>query len=208
MIGKYPSIRKYPSRIFRINTLRATMIISALFAAPAFSQNAASAAGPGGVGGAAIAEVEARVVGIDTASNSVSLQGASGRVVNIAVNPEVGEVSKLQIGDTVHIKYENALLVRATKVASNGIRERVDETATIPASAGSTATARRVQVLASVQKVDHAKRTITIRGPNKTETLQAGPDVSLKGIKAGDSVHAEFIEATAVLVTRNGAPIK
>ena len=88
------------------------------------------------------------------------------------------ESSKLQIGDTVHIKYENAALIRATKVASDGIRERVDETATIPASGGSTATARRVQVLATVQKVNPAKRTITIRGPNKTETLQAGPDVS------------------------------
>jgi hypothetical protein len=208
MIRTNPLIRKHPSRTFRINTLRAAMVVSALFAAPAFSQNTASAAGPDGVGGAAVAEVEARVVGIDTASNSVSLQGASGRVVNIAVNPEVGEVGKLQIGDTVHIKYENAVLIRVTKVSSNGIRERIDETATIPASAGSTATARRVQVLATVQKVDHAKRTITIRGPNKTETLHAGTDVSLKGIKTGDSVHAEFIEATAVLVTRNGAPIK
>lgn len=199
--------RKHSSRIFSINTLRAAMLVSALFAAPAFSQNAASGAGR--------AEwvpppprVQARVVGIDTASNSVSLQGKNGRIVDIAVNPQVGDVAKLQIGDTVHIKYENAVLIRATKVASNGIRERVDETATIPATGGSTATARRVQVLATVQKVDHAKRTLTIRGPNKTETLQAGPDVSLKGIKTGDSVHAEFIEATAVLVTRNGAPIK
>jgi Cu/Ag efflux protein CusF len=186
----------------------AFLVVSALFAAPAFSQNAASSAGPGGVSGAAAAEVQARVVGIDTASNSVSLQGTNGRVVNIAVNPEVGDVGKLQIGDSIHIKYENAVLIRATKVASNGIRERVDETATIPASGGSTATAHRVQVLATVQKVDHARRTITIRGPNKTETLQAGPDVSLKGIKIGDSVRAEFIEATAVLVTRNGVPIK
>ncbi|SOE46941.1 hypothetical protein SAMN05414139_00136 [Burkholderia sp. D7] len=188
--------------------LKATIVVSALFTAPAFSQDAASGAGPGGVGGAAIAEVEARVVGIDSASNSVALRGSSGRVVQIAVNPEVGDVGKLQIGDTVHIKYANAVLIRATKVASNVIRERVDETATIPASGGSTATARRVQVLATVQKVDAARRIITIRGPNKTETLQAGSDVSLKGIKAGDSVHAEFIEATAVLVTRNGAPIK
>lgn len=199
---------QYLSRIFSINGLKAAMVISALFAAPAFAQDAASGTGTGGVGGAATAEVQARVVGIDTASNSVALQGSSGRVVDIAVNPEVGDVGKLQIGDTVHIKYENAVLIRATKVASNGIRERVDESATIPASNGSTATARRVKVLATVQKVDRAKRTITIRGPNKTETLQAGPDVSLKEIKTGDSVQAEFIEATAVLVTRNGAPIK
>ena len=200
--------RKFSSRIFSINGLKAAMVISALFAAPAFAQDPASGAATGGVGGGATAEVQARVVGIDTASNSVALQGASGRVVDIAVNPEVGDVGKLQIGDTVHIKYDNAVLIRATKVASNGIRERVDETATIPASNGSTATARRVKVLATVQKVDHAKRTITIRGPSKTETLQVGPDVSLKGIKTGDSVQAEFIEATAVLVTRNGAPIK
>ena len=203
-----PKTRQYPSRILSTNTLKAAMVVAALFTAPAFSQDAASGAAPGGVGGAATAEVQARVVGIDTASNSVALQGKSGRIVDIAVNPEVGDVGKLQIGDIVHIKYENAVLIRATKVTSNGIRERVDETATIPASGGATATARRVQVLATVQKVDHAKRTITIRGPNKTETLQAGPNVSLKGIKAGDSVHAEFIEATAVLVTRNGAPIK
>jgi Cu/Ag efflux protein CusF len=200
--------RKQASPVFCANALKAAIVVSALFTAPAFSQNAASAAGPGGVSAAVTAEVQARVVGIDTASNSVALQGARGRIVEIAVNPEVGDVGKLQIGDTVHIKYENAVLIRVSKVASNGIRERVDETATIPASAGSTATARRVQVLATVQKVDPAKRTITIRGPNKTETLRVGPDVSLKGIKAGDSVRAEFIEATAVLVTRNGAPIK
>jgi hypothetical protein len=35
-----------------------------------------------------------------------------------------------------------------------------------------------------------------------------GPDVSLKDIKTGDSVRAEFVEATAVLVTRDSAPIK
>lgn len=200
--------RQTASPALRTAAIKTAIVISALFAAPAFAQTAASSAGPGGVGAAAVAEAQARVVGIDTASNSVALKGPSGRVVNIAVNPEVGDVGKLQIGDTVNIQYQNALLVRATKVASNGIRERIDETATIPASAGSTATARRVQVLATVQKIDQAKRTITLRGPNKTETLHAGPDVSLKGIKAGDSVQAEFVEATAVLVTRNGAPIK
>jgi hypothetical protein len=172
------------------------------------SRLVAASRNPGWSARATAADVQARVVAIDTASNSVALKGSRGRVVDIAVNPEVGDVSKLQIGDVVNIKYENAVLVRATKVASNGIRERIDETATIPASGGSTASARRVQVLATVQRIDQTKRTITIRGPNKTETLHAGPDVSLKGIKASDSVHAEFIEATAVLVTRNGAPIK
>ncbi len=200
--------RHYASPVFSTTVIKAAIVVSVLFAAPAFAQTAASSAGPGGVGAAVIAEVQARVVGIDTASNSIALQGPQGRVVDVAVNPEVGNVGKLQIGDILNIQYQSALLVRVTKVASNGIRERIDETATIPASGGATATERRVKVLATIQKIDMTHRTITLRGPNRTETLHVGPDVSLKGLKVGDSVQAEFVEATAVLVTRNGAPIK
>lgn len=188
--------------------VRSTLLVSALIAAPVMAQTAASSAGPDGVGTAATAETKARVVGIDTASNSVALQGESGKVVNVAVNPDIADVGKLKLGDTVNIRYENALLVRATKVKSNGIRERIDETAAVPEANGSTASARRVQVIATVQKVDQKHRTITIRGPYKTDTLHVGPDVSLKDIKAGDNVRAEFVEATAVLVTRDGAPVK
>jgi Cu/Ag efflux protein CusF len=200
--------RHYASPVFSTTAIKAAIVVSVLFAAPAFAQTAASSAGPGGIGAAVIAEVQARVVGIDTTSNSIALQGPRGRVVDVAVNPEVGNVGKLQIGDILNIQYQSALLVRVTKVASNGIRERIDETATIPASGGATASERRVKVLATIQKIDLAHRTVTLRGPNKTETLHVGPDVSLKGLKAGDSVQAEFVEATAVLVTRNGAPIK
>jgi len=188
--------------------VRTTLLVSVLIAAPVMAQTAASSAGPDGVGAAATAETKARVVGIDTASNSVALQGESGKVVNVAVNPDIADVGKLKLGDTVNIRYENALLVRATKVKSDGIRERIDETAAVPEANGSTASARRVQVIATVQKVDQKHRTITIRGPYKTDTLHVGPDVSLKDIKAGDNVRAEFVEATAVLVTRDGAPVK
>jgi hypothetical protein len=182
--------------------------LAVLLATPAFAQTAASSVGPNGVAAAAIVETQARVVGIDTVTNSVALLGESGKVANVAVNPEVGNVSKLQIGDTVSIKYQNALLIRAAKVASNGIRERIDQTATMPASEGSTASVRRVEVLATVQKIDRVRRTITLRGPNKTETFHVGTDISLKQMKVGDSVEAEFQEATAILVTRNGAPIQ
>ena len=191
-----------------MHVVRTVIVISALVAAPVMAQTAASSVGPDGVGAAATAETKAQVVGIDTASNSVALQGESGKIVNVAVNPDVADVGKLKLGDTVNIRYENALLVRATKVKSNGIRGRIDETAAVPEANGSTATARRVQVIATVQKVDQKHRTITIRGPYKTDTLHVGPDVSLKDIKTGDSVRAEFVEATAVLVTRDGAPIK
>ena len=200
--------RHHTSSKISMHLVRASIIVFALIAAPSMAQTAASSVGPDGVGAAATAETKAQVVGIDTASNSVALKGESGKIVNVAVNPDIADVGKLKLGDTVNIRYENALLVRATKVKSDGIRERIDETAAVPEANGSTATARRVQVVATVQKIDKAHRTITIRGPYRTDTLHVGPDVPLKDIKVGDNLRAEFVEATAVLVTRDGAPIK
>ncbi|MFM0325084.1 hypothetical protein [Caballeronia glebae] len=172
----------------------------------ASADDAASA--PTARGAAAIAQVQARVVGIDPTSNSVSLQGPSGRVVEVAVNPEVGDVKKLQLGDVVNIEYRSALLVSATKVKSNGIRERIDTQATIPASGGVTAEARVVEVIGTIERVDTKNRRVTLRGPNRTVTLQAAPDVSLAGLKAGDMVHARFESATAVQVMRGGQAIR
>ncbi|WP_087633921.1 copper-binding protein [Caballeronia telluris] len=174
----------------------------------AIAQNAASGAGDDTRGAATVAEAQAHVVGIDPATNSVALQGPQGRIVEVAVNPEVGDVKKLQIGDTVNIQYRNALLVRATKVKSTGIRERVDTEATIPASGGVAATARSVQILATIQKIDAQKRLITLRGPSRTEVFQVAPDVSLDGLKTGDTVRAEFVSATAIQVLRGGAAVK
>ena len=172
----------------------------------ASAQDAAS--GPMARGAAAVVQVQARVVGIDPATNSVTLQGPEGRMAEVAVNPEIGDVKKLQLGDTVNIEYRTALLVRATKVKSNGIRERVDTEAAIPASGGVSAQARIVEVIGTIEKVDAKNRRVTLRGPQRTVTLAVAPDVSLAGLKAGDTVQARFESATAVQVLRGGQGIK
>jgi Cu/Ag efflux protein CusF len=100
------------------------------------------------------------------------------------------------------------LLIHADKVKSDGIRERIEQTAAVPVTGGTTTSARRVQILATIQKIDVKKRTVTLRGPSQSYTTDVAPDVSLAGLKVGDSVSAEFVSATAVQVTRNGAPIK
>lgn len=177
---------------------------------PAIAQDlsVASGVGPNGVGAATVADTKATVIGIDTAANSVTLRGSAGRVAEIAVNPQVGNVGKLQIGDVLSIEYRNALLIHADKVKSDGIRERVDDTATVPVAGGATASAHRVQILGTLQTIDAKKRLITLRGPTQTYRFIAAPDVPLTGLKVGDSIHAEFESATAVQITRNGAPLK
>ncbi|WP_250502922.1 MULTISPECIES: copper-binding protein [unclassified Caballeronia] len=189
-----------------VRILAACMALAFGAVGSASADDAASA--PTTRGAAAIAQVQARVVGIDPTTNSVSLQGPGGRVVEVAVNPEVGDVKKLQLGDIVNIEYRSAVLVSATKVKSNGIRERIDTDALIPASGGVAAEARVVEVIGTIERVDAKNRRITLRGPNKTVTLQAAPDVPLAGLKSGDMVHARFESATAVQVMRSGQGIK
>jgi len=62
--------------------------------------------------------------------------------------------------------------------------------------------------VATVRKIDRKKRTITLRGPSRTETLDVAPDVPLEKIKVGDSVRAVFVSAIAAQVSRNGEDVK
>ena len=88
----------------------------------ASAQDAASS--PTARAAAAVVQVQARVAGIDPVTNSVTLQGPQGRMAEVAANPEIGDVKKLQLGDTVNIEYRNPLLVCAAKVKSNGVTIR------------------------------------------------------------------------------------
>jgi hypothetical protein len=56
--------------------------------------------------------------------------------------------------------------------------------------------------------IDAAKRVVTLRGPTRTVTLVASSGLALGDLKVGDSIRADYIEATAVQVTRDGAPLR
>jgi Cu/Ag efflux protein CusF len=154
------------------------------------------------------AELVATVVSTDAANNAVTLRGARRNVVTVTVDPTVGDVSKLKPGDQVKVFYKEALLLRADKVSTRGIRSRVDTVATTPASGGVAATARSVEVVATVQKIDRKSRKVALRGPTRTVVVVAPPDVSLESLKVGDSVRADYVGATAIRVTRNGQPLE
>lgn len=192
----------------RTTTIKAALLLSAALASPVFAQNASPDDAQKGVGAAALARVEASVIGIDAASNSVTLRGPRGNVAVVEVNPEIADVKKLQIGDKVDIAYRNAMLLSVDKAKSNGIRERVETDAAVPASDGVVTSARRVEVLATVQKIDRKKRLVTLRGPSRTEVLEVSPEVSIDKLKVGDSVHAVFVSAAAAEVTRAGTTVK
>jgi Cu/Ag efflux protein CusF len=205
-----PSLKPHAFKPHSYSLKFAVAALSACFAmAPAaFAQAPASEAAPQAVGAAALVHVQARVVEIDADSNSVALQGPRGNVAVLDVNPAVADVKKLHVGDIVNIAYQKAVLIGVDKLATKGIRQRVDTEIAQPASGGVVASARRVEVVATVQKIDRKHRTVTLRGPTRTETLDVAPDIELDKLKVGDSVRAVFVTAVAASVARNGADVK
>jgi Cu/Ag efflux protein CusF len=184
-------------------TIGAALMVAAFAAAqPAWAQDAMASAAQGIVSEVQPVHLKAEIVGIDPGTRTLTLKGPAGNVVVVLVSQQVAGFDQLQIGDRVDVLYKNALLVKADKVtgADKGIRARVDTQVYAPASGG-FASARQVEVLATVQKIDHKKRLVTLRGAYQTQTLEVGPDVDLKGVKVGDTIHAVFVSAAAVQVT-------
>lgn len=200
------------TRQFDLACLVRAAALAAALALSCGTQAAAPAAksseAQGGVGASTVLRVNARIVDIDTGTNSVLLEGPRGNDLSVTVSPEIGDVSKLKVGDRVEIAYQNALLVRAEKVASNGIRERIDTDSTTPVSGGETTSVRSAEIVATVEKIDRKKRLVTLRGPSRTEVFRAPPEISIDSLKVGDSVRAQFVSAAAVQITRDGVPVK
>lgn len=204
--------------MMKATTLAAAVaVVGMVFAQAALAQNEQPASAPEGqsaLAGAAQAivanaepvHVQARIVGIDRASRVVTLRGPRGNDVDIALSQQVSNFDQLNVGDTVDVLYKNALLVTAEKVTGKdkGIRKRVDTNVYLPASSGYDA-ARQVEVQATVQHINLKKREVTLRGAYQTVTLDATPDVDLKKLKVGDTIHAVFVSAYATQITPVGA---
>lgn len=83
--------------------------------------------------------------------------------------------------------------------------------ATVAASKpGQVALADAVQVAATVQAVDKAKRLVTLQGPEgNVFIVQAGPDVkNFDQIKVGDQVVARYIEALTLTLKKGTGAVR
>jgi Cu/Ag efflux protein CusF len=188
-------------------TIGAALTAAVLAAAqPVWAQEPLARAAQGVVSAVQPVHMKATIVGIDPGTRSLTLQGANGNVVIVLVGQQVAGFEKLKVGDHVDALYKNALLVKAERVTGKGkgIRERVDTQVYTPASGGFES-ARQVEVLATVQKIDRKRRLVTLRGAYQTQTLEVGPQVDLADVKVGDTIHAVFVSAAAVQVTPQGA---
>lgn len=158
--------------------------------------------------GTNVTHVSAVVFDVDAAHNSVTLVEEHGEPFDVAVDRSLGNVRQLRPGDTVDITFSRALLLRADKSDASGIRRRVDKEVTTAASRGSSLSMHRVEATTTVVQIERGRHQLTLRGPTRTVTLQANSDKLLDGLRVGDSVRVDYVEATAVRILRNGVPLR
>ena len=157
------------------------------------------------IGAERLVVVTGSIEAVDRARRVVTVRGPRGNVVDIHAGPEVRNFDQIQAGDTVAVRYYQALGLALDKVTKSAIRERIDtevaERAPLGARPGAAA-GRRIEVVADVQAVDLKNRTVTLRGVRYTVTLAVAPAIKLENISPGDQVRADYIEAAAVSVEK------
>ncbi|MFM0326001.1 hypothetical protein [Caballeronia glebae] len=200
------------SRFVRLITATAAASVALLAIPAAQAQQSPASAQPSSavqaVGDAVVVNMVAKISKIDLQKATVEMKGQNGKTATIVVDPTIADISKLKVGDEVHMQYRAELLMSADKVDPKDTHTRVRADQVSPASGGVVVKTTGVQIVATIQKIDLATREVTLSGPNRIATLKASPDVQLDKLKVGDNVMATYVAATAIEVTRNGKVVK
>lgn len=149
-----------------------------------------------------MAKITASVEAIDSAARTVTLKGPRGKVVTLAVGPEVKNFAQVKVGDMVVVRYAEALSLELKK-GGKELRQRSEREGSAVAQPGErpgAAAGRQITVIADVTAVDRKKMIVTLRGPKQTVELKLRDPEQVKLVKVGDQVEATYREAVAVSV--------
>ena len=147
--------------------------------------------------------LHATVEAVDPATREVTLKGPKGKIVTIKAGPEVKNFDQIHVGDVLTARYLEsvALVVRKTDAGPSANESRTVEVA----PKGHKPAAKIVEtkeVTATVEAIDYAARTVTLRGPEgNARTIKVDPSVKrLNEVKKGDQVVARYTEGLAISV--------
>lgn len=145
----------------------------------------------------------ASVEAVNLKTRIVTLKGADGNLFDLKVGKEARNLPQVKVGDTVTIKYYQALAFEIKKpgTAPEGTSTRV---AMERAKAGEKpygAAGGKVSVTAVITAIDKQEQTVSLKGPKgKVVTVKAENPKNLEKIKVGDNVLITYTEAVAISV--------
>ena len=146
------------------------------------------------------AEVEAlvTVVSVDKQKRTVTFRGPRGNEVELQVPPEAQNLDQVKKGSVFRIKYAEAIAIAVTRggAPSKGDEQNM-QLAKKGANPGGTATRTR-HVSGVVEAIDLKTRYVSLRGPERSVSLQVGDDVKLEELKVGDRISIAYTQGLAL----------
>jgi Cu/Ag efflux protein CusF len=155
-------------------------------------------------------ELTATVKAVDTAKRTVTLAGPAGTTRILKVGPDV-DLTKVQPGDNIVVRYTEALALLVEPPSGATVQPSA---ARMPAAGGQAGPMEGLIAVdtttatATVQAVDPAKRTVTLRSPDgTTHTYKIDKHVAnFDQIKVGDQVRATLVDSLAVVIRKADEP--
>ena len=157
-------------------------------------------------GGAVVGQLTmtATVVKVDPATREVTVRDSEGKTTTVVAGPMVRNFDRIRAGDKVALRYQESVSV----VAMSGVdatpsrAQGVDVTGAPLGQKPAGTIVATDEVIADVVGLRPEDRTVTLKGPLRTVTVQVAEKV--KGydrLKVGDKVVLRVTQALAIEVT-------
>ena len=176
---------------------KSAIIISAIAAAFAINVHAQTKASA-----ERTVDLTATIVAIDKTTRDITLKGPRGNWVVVTAGPDVKNFDQMNVGDKVHAKYNEALVLELKKGNDLAVT-RTEEKSSVGAMPGAQpagVAGRKITVVADVIAVNPTTQTVTLQGPQLTAELKVADPAQFKKIRKGDQVYAVYTQALAMVV--------
>lgn len=189
----------------RISSILAAVACAALLLPTANAAEKKAESKPAAMATAA-AKVTATVTAIDYKARTVKLKDEKGAEVELVVGPEATRFNEVKKGDIVTFEYFESVAIEVTPkgaaAPAAGQAEYMEKNKPTQGPGGTMM--RTATMTATVEAIDHKKRTVTLKGPKgNSRSFTVGPEAKrFNEVKKGDQVTVSYTEATAINVTK------
>jgi hypothetical protein len=141
--------------------------------------------------------VTVTVESIDYAARSAVLKTTDGRLFPVQASSDVTRFDKLKVGDKVTATYYESIVLTIAPPGKPPVKA-TDETKIVPTTGEKPggAASRQVRVAATIEEVDTANRSVTVRGDGgRVVSLRVADPKVFERLKKGDRYDIVYTEA-------------
>jgi len=144
----------------------------------------------------------AKVTAINHDTREVTLMTQQGEERTIVASDQVRNLAQVNVGDFLVVQYAERVATAIFPTPTGAVGSVVETTmsrAELGQKPHGTVT-QKIELTGRIQSIDLEQRVVTIQGKEADLLIHVADDVDLSGLKVGDTVKAEYVEALAISV--------